>query len=92
MLTFEDCLAMSDLTEEEVEAIAEHEHCHEMVAMELGHYLAHTEEGVVRIRRMIVDDIAMAQARGDSLHAGKLKIVHDHFCERYPEALQDEAG
>lgn len=90
MLTFEDCLAMTDLTEEEVEAIAEHEHCHEMVAMELGHCLIRTEEGVVRIRHMISDDISMARARGDSRHVARLQVVYDRFCEKYPQALRSD--
>ncbi len=90
MLTYEDCLAMTDLTEEEVEAIAEHEHCHEMVAMELGHCLVRTDEGVVRIRHMITDDIALARARGNTDHAAKLQIVHDRFCEKYPQALRSD--
>ena len=32
MLTYEDCLELSDLTEEEIEAISEHEHLPEMAA------------------------------------------------------------
>ena len=42
MLTFEDCLALADLTEEEILAIAEHENLPETVALELGHHLIHT--------------------------------------------------
>ena len=41
MITIEDCLALSDLTEEEIDAIAEHEHLPEIIAAELGNYLAH---------------------------------------------------
>ena len=36
MLTFEDCLSLSELTEEEILAIAEHEHIPELAALELG--------------------------------------------------------
>lgn len=39
MLSLEDCIALCDLTEEEVLAIAEHEHIPEMAATELGNYL-----------------------------------------------------
>ena len=39
MLTIQDCIALCDLTEDEVEAIAEHEHIPEMLAAELGAYL-----------------------------------------------------
>jgi hypothetical protein len=85
MLTYEDCLGMTDLTQEEVEAIAEHEHCPEIIALELGNYLVHTDEGRPRIRRMILDDMATAEARGDAAHIAKLKLVLKRFCDRYPE-------
>ena len=84
MLTYEDCVGMSDLTEEEVEAIAEHEHCHEMIALEMGNYLVHTADGQPRIQRMILEDIAASEARGHTVHTAKLKLVLQHFCERYP--------
>lgn len=86
MLTYEDCLGMTDLTQEEVEAIAEHEHCPEIIALELGNYLVHTTEGRPRIHVMILDDMAAAEARGDAAHTAKLKLVLQHFCDRYAEA------
>jgi hypothetical protein len=85
MLTYEDCLGMTDLTEAEVKAIAEHEHCPEIIALELGNYLVHTTDGQPRVRSMILDDIEAAEARGDAAHSAKLRIVLQHFCARYPE-------
>lgn len=81
MLTFEDCLAMSDLTEEEILAIAEHEHIPEMAALQLGNYLVHTANGEKRIKRIILDDIAHAKAAGDLHHALALKLVLKRFCD-----------
>jgi len=86
MLTYEDCLGMTDLTDAEVKAIAEHEHCPEIIALELGHYLVHTADGQPRIRKMILEDIEAAEARGDAAHSAKLKLVLKQFCARYPEA------
>jgi len=86
MLTLEDCLALCDLTREEIDAIAEHEHIPETVAMELGDYLTHTEDGQKRIRRMIEDDIADAQTRGDFRHSAELKLALKHFCETHRKA------
>lgn len=85
MLTYEDCLGMTDLTQEEVEAIAEHEHCHQILALELGNYLVHSAEGQPRIRRMILDDIATAEARANVAQAAKLKLVLKRFCDRCAE-------
>lgn len=84
MLTLEDCLGLCDLSEEEVQAIAEHEHLPMAVAVELGSYLVHTEEGVPMIRRILLDDIAAAQKRGDRLRALQLKLVLRHFVETHP--------
>lgn len=86
MLTLQDCIELSDLTEEEILAIAEHEHIPEMVAVELGNYLVHTPTGEVTIRRMIADDIAHAQETGNSKHAAVLKRVLKHYLEHHANA------
>lgn len=83
MLTIEDCIELSGLTEEEVLAIAEHEHLPEMVAVEMGAYLVETPAGEKRIKRMIADDIAAARSRGDSRHALALKLVLRHYLEHH---------
>lgn len=83
MLTLEDCIALSKLTPDEVEAIAEHEHIPEIVATEMGNYLVRTPQGEVRVARFIHDDIKTAQHRGDHRHAAKLKMVLKHFVETH---------
>jgi len=86
MLTWEDCLGMCELTEEEVRAIAVHEHIPLMAAAELGSYLVHTAHGVPRISRMILDEIRAAGARGDTVEAAKLKSVLRQFVETHRPA------
>ncbi len=86
MLDIESCIALSGLTEEEIEAIAEHEHVPEMIAVELGGYLVQLPDGQKRIRRIIADDIAAAQQRGDLAHAARLKLVLQHFLERHAQS------
>ncbi|AWI74747.1 hypothetical protein CEW87_18230 [Parazoarcus communis] len=83
MLTIQDCIELSDLTEEEILAIAEHEHVPEMIAVELGSYLVHTSSGEKRIKKMIADDIAEARSKGDYKHAAKLKLVLKHYLEEH---------
>jgi hypothetical protein len=80
MLTFEDCLGLSELTEEEILAIAEHEHIPELAALELGNYLVHAPKGEAHIKRMILDDIAAARIAGDAHRALALKLVLKHYC------------
>ena len=79
MLCLEDCLAFCDLSEEEVLAIAQHEHIPEMAAIELGHYLVHAPDGEMRIKRIILDDVAEAAKRGDRVRELALKLVLRNF-------------
>lgn len=91
MLTYEDCLALSGLTEEEIEAIAEHEHLPAIVAAKLANYLCHTKAGEARIKRIILDDIEAARVRGDKRHALALKLVLKHYLEHHPRAAKHAA-
>jgi hypothetical protein len=86
MLTWDDCVALCDLTEEEIRAIAAHEHIPLMAAVELGAYLAHAPHGPPRISRMILDDIKAAREGGDWLEELKLKAIFRAFVERYRPA------
>jgi hypothetical protein len=86
MLTLEDCIDLCELTPEEVEAIAEHEQMPAIIAAELGNYLIHTDNGVPKIRRIILDDIEKAEQRGDTNHVITLKLTLKHFVETHPQA------
>ncbi len=86
MLTWDDCLALCELSEDEIRAIAAHEHIPLMAAMELGTYLVHTPHGAPGMSRMIVDDIKAARARGDRLEELKLKAVLRHFIDQHRPA------
>jgi len=84
-LTFEDCLALCELTEDEVDAIAEHEQLSETVAVEMGNYLIQGPDGQLLIQRMIVDDIQAAHRRGDVAHAAHLKQTLRRFIEAHSQ-------
>jgi len=90
MLTLEDCLAFSDLTEEEILAIAEHEHMPVEAAIAYGQYLLTEEHGTEEICKIIVDDIRMAQHRNDRQHILKLLHVLHHFLRSHPEAAPQQ--
>jgi hypothetical protein len=90
MLTIEDCIALSHLTPAEVDAIAEHEHLPDIVALEMGEYLMHLPTGEKAVKRIIRDDIHAAQARGDFAHSAKLKLVLKYWCEKQHKELRDE--
>jgi hypothetical protein len=86
MLTIQDCIELSGLSEEEILAIAEHEHVPEMIAVELGNYLVQTPTGEKRIKAMIVDDIGAARACGDHARVLKLKLCLRHFLQHHAGA------
>ncbi len=91
MLTYEECLAMSDLTEGEVEAIAEHEHMDPILALALGQYLT-THNGDKRIQSIIFDDIQRAEKNGNYEHAEVLRKVLQHFLATHPEHAKSTAS
>jgi hypothetical protein len=86
MISLDDCIGLCGLSEDEVLAIAEHEHLPEIAATALAQYLLNQEHGTERIRDMIVDDIRAAQRRGDRSHVLTLLHVLHHFLRAYPEA------
>jgi hypothetical protein len=86
MITLEDCIAMCGLSEEEVLAIAEHEHIPEIAAAALAQYLLCQDHGEERIRDMLRDDIRAALARGDREHARELFMALRHFLSTHPGA------
>ncbi|MDX6750619.1 hypothetical protein SH611_12430 [Geminicoccaceae bacterium 1502E] len=84
MITYEDCLALAGLTEEEVAAVARHEKLPEMLAAELGGYLCAEPGGTARLQHMIRDDIEAARRAGNCAEAARLRLVLRHFCATHP--------
>jgi len=92
MLTYEDVRELSELTEEEIEAIAEHEHIPEICAAEFGYYLCHSGNGLPMLRRIILDDIEAAQRAEDYEKEMKLRTVLRHFIQSHPEHSRRAQG
>ncbi len=85
MLTYQECLDFCDLTPDEIDAIAQHEHVPEIVAAEMGNYLMQSPDGVPCIKRFILDDIEEARRHDQRQRALHLKLVLKHFVETHPE-------
>ena len=83
MLTYEDCLGLCALSEEEIQAIAEHEHLPEIVALEFGNCLIRGPGGELLVSHMVIDDIRAAERRGNLVHAAQLKRTLRHFIEEH---------
>jgi len=86
MITLEDCIAFCGLTEEEVLAIAEHEHLPRIASTAMAAYLLSQERGSETVRDMIIDDIRRAQLRFEREHVLTLLHVLHHFLRSHPEA------
>jgi hypothetical protein len=87
MISVEDCIALSGLTREEIDAIAEHEHLPEAAAAALAAWLMAKEEaGTLEIRQMIRDDIRAALKAGNRAHAAELLAALRHFLSEHPVA------
>jgi hypothetical protein len=85
MISFEDCIGLCGLDEDEVAAIAEHEHIPEIAAAALASCLAKQPHGGEIIRAMIIDDIHKALDEGRIRHAAELFMALRHFLEHHPE-------
>ncbi len=85
MLTLRECLQYCNLSEEEIEAIAEHEHIPEIVAAEMAEYLVQSDDGVQQIRSIILDDIEAARKHGNGERVRQLENVLKHFIATHPE-------
>lgn len=84
MISKDDILGLCDLEEDEIVAIAEHEHIPDVAAAALGDYLVHQANGAARVHSMIVDDIREALGRQDGPHAASLYETLRHFNSHYP--------
>lgn len=85
MLSLDDIMGMCDCTEEEIEAIAMHEHVPDAVASELAAYLIRSPDGVLKIKKIIVEDIETAKAAGHQDQVEKLNLVLKHFVASHPD-------
>ncbi len=90
MITLEDCIGLCGLTEEEVLAVAEHEHLPEIAATAFAQYVLSRDHGSEVIRDMIVEDIRMAQRGGNKEHVLTLLHVLHHFLLTHPGARPAE--
>lgn len=77
-ISLQDCLDMSGLSDAELLAIARHEKIPPIVALELGHRLIQTPEGVETLRQFILDDIMGAQ-----------RVNRCRDCEQFSRTLAD---
>lgn len=84
MLSLDECIAMSGLTEEDIAIIAEHEHLPLIVAAELGHTLLKTPKGIFTLKGYIADVLAQAKLAGKLDKAKRVNLVLTRFNAAHP--------
>jgi hypothetical protein len=87
VISIDDCIAFSGLTEEEIDAIGENEHVLPAVAAAVAGPILRTEAGPLEIREMIVDDIRAAMAGRHVRHAAELLAALRHFMAAHREGV-----
>ena len=81
MLSLREVFDFCGLTDEEVHAIAEHEHLSEISAAGLGSSLAQSKEGMSEIEHFMAENVEDANAHGHFHKAQDLEGVLAHFTE-----------
>jgi hypothetical protein len=89
MISLDDIIGMTGLTEEEIAAIGEHEHMDLAPSAALADYLMHQHRGPQQIQTMICDDIREALHRDDLNHARTLFAALRHFMGEHGEAARN---
>lgn len=84
MLSMRDCLDYCDVTEDEVELIAEHEDIPDVAAAQLVCGLVQTPEGVLVLTRYMHELIERANRRGDRDKAERAMKVCARFVADHP--------
>lgn len=86
MLSLQDCIDFSDLSEDEIGAIAEHEHVPEIVAAEIGATLLQSTSGVCLLKLYLLENIEQARALGHFEKAARLEKLYRRFDREHPGA------
>jgi hypothetical protein len=79
MLSLDECIGMSGLTEDEIAVIAEHEHVPEIVAVELAQGLLKTPKGVFILKCYISDVLEQAKLAGKGDKVKRLDLLLTRF-------------
>ena len=84
MITLQECLDFSELDEDAVDEIAEHEHVSPIVAAEIGAKLLDTPRGVLTIKHWLLDNLEHAKLNGQQQRARHIDEVYRRFSREHP--------
>jgi hypothetical protein len=85
MISIHDCIDYSDLTEDEVAVIAEHEHMPFATAAQLACCLAQSEDGAQVLRCLLKNAVCDAESCGEKKTLLLARRALDQFSANHPE-------
>ena len=83
LLTVQECVDMSELSNEAIRAIAEHKHVPEVVAAELGQEMLKSTGGIAEIQRILEEDLELAVQAGEQHMINGCKRALERFIASY---------
>jgi len=83
VLTFEDCLGLCQLSEEETGRSPSTSICRRSSPWSWAAYLMRAPDGELLVSPMLIDDVRAAERQGDLVHAAQLKRCLRHFIEQH---------
>jgi hypothetical protein len=85
MISLHECIEFSDLTDDEVAAIADHEHLPYASAAQIACGLAQSEEGTRVLRCLLTDALCDAEACGRKDRLQLARRALNQFCANHPQ-------
>ena len=85
MISIHDCIDYSDLTEDEIAVIADHEHMPFVTAAQLACCLAQSEDGAQLLRCLLKNAVCDAEACGEKETLTQARRALKQFCANHPE-------
>ncbi len=84
MVSLEECIGMSGLSEDEIGVIAEQEHVPPVVAAELASSLLNSPRGILKLHGIFRDRLAALAERRETQRERAISRLYAHFRTRYP--------
>ena len=86
MLSLKKGVDFFDLSENEIDIIAEHENVPEIIAAEIGSTLLKTPAGICLIKLYMIENIESARSCQQFDKARQLETIYRHFDDEHPGA------
>lgn len=84
MLTYDDCLPLTRLNDEERKALVRNPVMPDEIILKLGHYMVLSAEGQPAMRQTLLKDLHTYHADRDFYQAAKLRLIVKVFVDNHP--------